>query len=72
VRNGRSTASSCPTVELGARLHLDVVRDVTTANGPLDAVAGRFDAGIHLDEFIERDVIATRVSRDQRAAICPS
>jgi hypothetical protein len=49
-----------------------VVRDVTTANGPLDAVAGRFDAGIHLDEFIERDVIATRVSRDQRAAIVES
>jgi hypothetical protein len=49
-----------------------VVRDVTTANGPLDAVAGRFDAGIHRDEFIERDVIATRVSRDQRAAIVAS
>jgi hypothetical protein len=72
VRNGRSPASSCPTVELGAPLHLDVVRDVTTANGPLDAVAGRFDAGIHLGEFIERDMIATRVSHDQRAAIVAS
>ena len=72
MRNGRSPASSCPTVELGARLHLDVARDVTTANGPLDAVAGRFDAGIHLGEFIERDMIATRVSRDERAAIVAS
>jgi hypothetical protein len=72
VRNGRSPASSCPTVELGARLHLNVVRDVTTANGPLDAVAGRFDAGIHLGEFIERDMIATRISRDPRAAIVAS
>lgn len=28
-----------------------------------------FDAGIHLGEFIERDMIAVRISRDQRAAI---
>jgi DNA-binding transcriptional LysR family regulator len=35
-------------------------------------VAGRFDAGIHLGEFIERDMIAARVSRDQRAAIVAS
>ena len=32
-------------------------------------MAGRFDAGIHLGEFIERDMIAVRVSADQRAAI---
>jgi len=49
-----------------------VVRDVTTANGPLDAVAGRFNARIHVGEFIERDMIATCVSRDQRAAIVAS
>lgn len=53
-------------------VHLDVVRDVTTANGPLDAVAGRFDAGIHLGEFIETDMIATRLSRGPRAAIVAS
>jgi DNA-binding transcriptional LysR family regulator len=35
----------------------------------LDLVAGHFDAGIHLGEFIERDMIAVRVSADQRAAI---
>ena len=48
----------------------DVVLDVTTTNEMrLDLVAGHFDAGIHLGEFIERDMIAVRVSVDQRAAI---
>lgn len=45
----------------------DVVLDITTDESPLDPVAGRFDAGIHLGEFIEQDMIATRVSRDQRS-----
>lgn len=35
----------------------------------LDLVDGRFDAGIHLGEFIAKDMIAVRVSADQRAAI---
>lgn len=53
-----------------ARAHPDVVLDVTTTTAMrLDLVAGRFDAGIHLGEFIERDMIAVRVSADQRAAI---
>src|SRR6266545_1471674 len=53
-----------------ARDYPDVVLDVTTTNeGRFDLVAGRFDAGIHLGEFIERDMIAVRVSPDQRAAI---
>jgi DNA-binding transcriptional LysR family regulator len=46
-----------------------VVLELTTDDSPLDFVAGRFDAGIHLGEFIARDMIAVRVSRDQRAAI---
>jgi len=53
-----------------ARAYPDVVLDVTTTNAMrLDLVAGHFDAGIHLGEFIERDMIAVRVSADQRAAI---
>lgn len=48
----------------------DVVLDVTTTDETrVDLVAGRFDAGIHLGEFIERDMVAVRVSRDQRTAI---
>jgi DNA-binding transcriptional LysR family regulator len=53
-----------------ARAFPDVQLDVSTTNeGRFDLVAGGFDAGIHLGEFIERDMIAVRVSPDQRAAI---
>jgi DNA-binding transcriptional LysR family regulator len=56
-----------------AREYPDVVLEVTTTNeGRFDLVAGGFDAGIHLGEFIERDMIAVRVSPDQRAAIVAS
>lgn len=47
----------------------DVVIDVTTDDTPLDLVAGRFDAGIHLGEFVARDMVAVRVSPDLRPAI---
>src|SRR5437867_4772321 len=54
-----------------ARDYPDVVLDVTTTNEMrLDLVAGHFDAGIHLGEFIERAMIAVRLSADQRASIC--
>ena len=56
-----------------ASAYPDIVLDVTTTNeGRFDLVAGHFDAGIHLGEFIERDMIAVRVSPDQRAAIVAS
>jgi DNA-binding transcriptional LysR family regulator len=55
-----------------ARQYPDIVLDVTTDDSPLDLVAGRFDAGIHLGEFIARDMVAVRVSRDHRAAIVGS
>jgi DNA-binding transcriptional LysR family regulator len=58
--------------KLGAfsRAFPDVILDVTTTNEMrLDLVAGHFDAGIQLGEFIQRDMIAVRVSPDQRAAI---
>lgn len=34
-----------------------------------DLVAARFDAGIHLGEFLQRDMVAVKVSNEQRAAI---
>jgi DNA-binding transcriptional LysR family regulator len=50
-----------------------VVVDVTTTEeSRLDLVAAGFDAGIHLGEVIERDMVAVRVSRDQRPAIVGS
>ena len=58
-----------PKLAAFADAYPDVVLDVTTTNEMhLDLVAGHFDAGIHLGEFIERDMIAVRVSADQRAA----
>lgn len=48
----------------------DVVLDITTGGeSRVDLVAGGFDAGIRLGEFIEADMVAVRVSPDQRAAI---
>jgi DNA-binding transcriptional LysR family regulator len=58
-----------PKLDRFSREYPDVVLDITTEDSLLDIVAGRFDAGVHLGEFIERDMIAVRVSRDQRAAI---
>lgn len=53
-----------------AERYPDVVLDITTAGeNRVDIVAAGFDAGIRLGEFIEADMIAVRVSADQRAAI---
>jgi len=62
-----------PRLERFVRDYPDVVLDVTTtAEGRIDLVAAGFDAGIHLGEFIEHDMVAVRVSQDQRAAIVGS
>ena len=55
---------------LFAQTYPDVVLDVTTTEGKAPRPGrGAFDAGIHLGEFVERDMMAVRVSADQRAAI---
>ncbi len=52
------------------RNYPEVVLDITAEdNYGRDLVAGNFDAGIHLGEFIQRDMVAVRVSDEQRAAI---
>jgi DNA-binding transcriptional LysR family regulator len=55
-----------------ARQYPDVMLDVTADDSRLDIVAGGFDAGIHYGEFIQKDMIAVRVSKDHRAAIVGS
>jgi DNA-binding transcriptional LysR family regulator len=51
----------------------DIVLDVTTTQeGRTELVASGFDAGIHLGESIQRDMVAVRVSRDQRLAVVGS
>jgi DNA-binding transcriptional LysR family regulator len=55
-----------------ARDYPDIVLDVTTDDSRQDIVAKGFDAGIQFGEFIEKDMIAVRVSRDQRPVIVGS
>jgi DNA-binding transcriptional LysR family regulator len=52
-----------------AREYPDIVLDVTANDSRVDLVAGGFDAGIQLGEYINRDMVAVRVSPDFRAAI---
>jgi DNA-binding transcriptional LysR family regulator len=55
-----------------ARDYPDILLDVTTDDSRMDIVRGGFDAGIHFGEFIEKDMIAVRVSEDHRPAIVGS
>ena len=47
----------------------EVVLDVTTSNDKVDIVADGFDAGVQIGEYVQRDMIAVRVSDDLRLAV---
>jgi DNA-binding transcriptional LysR family regulator len=52
------------------RMYPDIVLDITSEDDARgDLVAGRYDAGIHLGEFLHRDMTAVRVTGQQRAAV---
>ena len=55
-----------------ARDYPDVVLDVTTGDSRVDLVAAGFDAGIEIGEFIQKDMVAVRVSKDLRMAVVGS
>ncbi len=55
-----------------ARTYPEIVLEVTTSNDPVDLVAAEYDAGIQLGEFIQRDMIAVRVTKEMRLAIVGS
>lgn len=55
-----------------AHAYPDIVLDITSSNDPVDLVAAQFDAGIQIGEFIQRDMIAVRVSKDVRLAVVGS
>jgi len=61
-----------PRLAAFAEAYPDVVLDVVTVTGPVDLVAGEFDAGIQLGEFIQKDMIAVRVSQKLRLAVVGS
>lgn len=70
----RLAASTVLAPKLGpfTRDYPEVVLDVTTDDSRRDIVAEGFDAGIHFGEYIEKDMIAVRVSPDQRPVIVGS
>jgi len=55
-----------------ARIYPEIVLEVTSSNDPVDLVAGGYDAGVQLGEFIERDMIAVRVTKELRLAVVGS
>ena len=55
-----------------ARDYPEIVLDVTTDDSRMDLVAGGFDAGIHLGEYIAKDMIAMRVGADHQPVIIGS
>jgi DNA-binding transcriptional LysR family regulator len=61
-----------PKLALLHKKYPDIVLDVTTDNSRRDIVSDGFDAGIHFGEYIEKDMIAVRLSADHRAAIVGS
>lgn len=55
-----------------ARQYPELTLDVTTDDSRMDIVAGGFDAGIHLGEYIQKDMIAVRVGLDHQPVIVGS
>jgi DNA-binding transcriptional LysR family regulator len=55
-----------------AQKYPEIVLDITSSNDPVDLVAQEYDAGIQIGEFIQRDMIAVRVSKDMRLAVVGS
>ena len=61
-----------PKLATFARSYPEIVLEVTSSNDPVDLVAGEYDAGIQLGEFIQRDMIAVRVTKEMRLAVVGS
>lgn len=55
-----------------AEAYPDIVLDVVTVTGPVDLVAGEFDAGIQLGEYVQKDMVAVRVTPELRLAVVGS
>ena len=54
------------------RQYPEIVLDITSDDTRRDIVADGFDAGIHFSEYIQKDMIAVRISPDHRPAIVAS
>src|SRR3984885_14882863 len=54
------------------RAYPEIVLEVTSSNDPVALVAGEYDAGVQLGGFIQRDMIAVRVTKEMRLAVVGS
>jgi DNA-binding transcriptional LysR family regulator len=54
------------------RTYPEIILEITSSNDPVDLVAGQYDAGIQLGEFIQRDMIAVQVTGEMRLAVVGS
>ena len=61
-----------PKLATFARSYPEIVLEVTSSNDPVDLIAGEYDAGVQLGEFIQRDMIAVPVTREMRLAVVGS
>ena len=61
-----------PKLAAFTRKYPDIVLEVTSSNDPVDLVAGEYDAGVQLGEYIQRDMIAVRVTKEMRLAVVGS
>ncbi|QOZ73969.1 transcriptional regulator, LysR family [Bradyrhizobium arachidis] len=61
-----------PRLRVFAEAYPGIILDVVTVTGPVDLVAGEFDAGIQLGEYIQKDMIAVRVTPELRLAVVGS
>jgi DNA-binding transcriptional LysR family regulator len=59
-----------PKLAAFTRTYPEIVLDITSEDDTRgELVARRYDAGVHLGEFLQRDMTAVRVTREQRAAV---
>jgi len=58
-----------PAVEKLRRNYPDITVEIDVDNGLTDIVAGRYHAGVRLGERVDKDMIAVRISPDQRMAV---
>jgi DNA-binding transcriptional LysR family regulator len=61
-----------PRLTAFADAYPDVILDVVTVTRHVDIVAVGFDAGIQLGEYIQKDMIVVRVTKELRLAVVGS
>ena len=61
-----------PKLSAFTRKYPEIVLEVTSSNDPVDLVAGEYDAGVQLGEYIHRNMIAVRVTGEMRLAVVGS